>query len=171
MAKSDQLGGRLPLLGPSDLSDKQKEIYQRMRTNQVPWSTAHNIEGMTDDERLIGPCNPLLYSPGEGMGFLDFEGAEDRSSSLDQRVRQVVILSVGSVWRAAYEIYAHTAVARLEGLSDESIKALANRGGGERPDQERASCPEVHAGTDDGALRRRICVRRDGARLRPTRNG
>jgi len=75
---------------------------------------------------LIGPFNPLLYSPEAGTGFLDFEAAVERSTSLDERVRQVVILSVGSVWRSDYEIYAHAAVARQAGLSDEAIRALQN---------------------------------------------
>jgi 4-carboxymuconolactone decarboxylase len=122
----DDLGGRLPLLTEGELSDKQKQIYQRMLTHQIPWSDSHNIEGMTGDGRLIGPYNPLLYSPGVGTGFLDFEGAENQSTSLDERVRQVVILSVGSVWQPDYEIYAHTAVVHQAGLPDEAIQALRN---------------------------------------------
>jgi hypothetical protein len=51
----DYLGGRLPLLTEGELSDKQKQIYQRMLTHQIPWSDSHNIEGMTGDGRLIGP--------------------------------------------------------------------------------------------------------------------
>jgi 4-carboxymuconolactone decarboxylase len=127
MAGTDLLGGRLPLLAQSDLSsDKQKRLYQRMRTHQVPWAEQHNFLAMTDDERLIGPFNPLLYSPGVGEGFLDFEAAEDGSTSLDERVRQVVILSVGSVWQGDYEIYAYAAIARQAGLSEEAIQALQN---------------------------------------------
>jgi 4-carboxymuconolactone decarboxylase len=126
MTKTDLLGGRLPLLAQGDLSDEQKPLYQRMRTNQVPWTIRHNFQGMTDDERLIGPFNPILYSPEVGIGFLDFEGTEGRASSLDERVREIVILSVGSVWRSAYELYAHAALARQAGLSDEAIRALEN---------------------------------------------
>jgi 4-carboxymuconolactone decarboxylase len=126
MTRTDLLGGRLPLLAQSDLSDEQKHLYQRMRTNQVPWAVRHNFQGMTDDERLIGPFNPILYSPEVGIGFLDFEDAEGRASSLDERVREVVILSVGSVWRSAYELYAHAALARQAGLPDEAIRALEN---------------------------------------------
>jgi hypothetical protein len=48
VAKPDDLGGRLPLLVEGDLSAAQKQLYQRMRTHQVPWSDRHNIEGMTD---------------------------------------------------------------------------------------------------------------------------
>jgi len=54
VAKADLLGGRLHLLAQGDLSDGQKQLYQRMRTNQVPWASRHNFRGMTDDERLIG---------------------------------------------------------------------------------------------------------------------
>ena len=121
-----QLGGRIPLLAQDDLAGDQNEIYQRLRANQVPWAASHGFRGMTDDGRLIGPFNPLLYSPAAGMGFLDFEGAEARSTSLDARVREVVILSVGSVWRSAYELYAHAALAREAGFSDETIRALEN---------------------------------------------
>jgi 4-carboxymuconolactone decarboxylase len=97
-----------------------------MRTHQVPWADRHNFEAMTGGERIIGPFNPLLYSPEGGTGFLDFEAAEERSLSLDDRVRQVVILSVGAVWQSAYEIYAHSAIARQAGLSERTIRALQN---------------------------------------------
>jgi len=124
MAETDLLGGRLPLLAPDALSGGQRQLYQRMRANQVPWASRHNFKGMTGDQRLIGPFNPLLYSPEAGTGFLDFESAEERATSLGDRVRQVVILSVGSVWRSGYEIYAHAAVASQSGLPDDAIRAL-----------------------------------------------
>jgi 4-carboxymuconolactone decarboxylase len=46
-------------------------------------------------------------------------------------VREVVILAVGAVWRADYELYAHSAAARKAGISAEAVNALAN---GEIPD-------------------------------------
>jgi hypothetical protein len=73
MARTDLLGGRLPLLAPSDLSsDKQKQLYQRMRTHQVPWAEQHNFLAMTDDERLTGPFNPFCTA---------LEWAQDSSTS------------------------------------------------------------------------------------------
>jgi 4-carboxymuconolactone decarboxylase len=127
VTETDMLGGRLPLLAPANLPGRrQQELYHRMRTEQVPWADRHNFKGMTGGDRLIGPFNPILYSPEAGMGFLDFEAAEERSSSLDERVRQVVILSVGAVWRSAYEIYAHSAIARQAGLPEDTIRALRN---------------------------------------------
>ncbi len=39
-------------------------------------------------------------------------------------MRQVVILSVGSVWKSPYELYAHAAAARHAGLSAACVAAL-----------------------------------------------
>jgi 4-carboxymuconolactone decarboxylase len=58
--------------------------------------------------------------------------AEATSTSLDNRVRQVVILTVGAVWKSAYELYAHSAEGRHVGLPDEVIEALV---AGQIPDQ------------------------------------
>jgi 4-carboxymuconolactone decarboxylase len=40
-------------------------------------------------------------------------------------VRQVVIPTVGAVWQAPYELYAHSAVARHAGLDEADVAALA----------------------------------------------
>ncbi len=126
MADCNSLGGRLPLIPEAALSNRQKRLYQRMQNNKIPWSERRGCEGMTDGGRLGGPFNPLLYSPDVGAGFLDFEHAEDAASSLDERVRQVVILSIGSVWRSDYETYAYSAIALQAGLPEETVRALAN---------------------------------------------
>jgi 4-carboxymuconolactone decarboxylase len=47
-----------------------------------------------------------------------------RFRHLPELVRQVVILAVGSRYRAAYEIYAHSVVARTAGISDEQIAMI-----------------------------------------------
>jgi 4-carboxymuconolactone decarboxylase len=60
------------------------------------------------------------------MGFLDFEDSERRATSLDDKVRQVVILSVGSVWGAVYELYTRAVLAREAGFSVKTLQALEN---------------------------------------------
>jgi 4-carboxymuconolactone decarboxylase len=47
---------------------------------------------------------------------------------LSKRVREVVILAVGAVWQADYELYAHLAVARKAGLSDQTSRTLVDGG-------------------------------------------
>lgn len=125
MSESENtLGGRLPLLDPSQFSSAQREAYERLASTMVPFADSVGFQTKTSDGRLIGPFNPALYSPGVSAGFGDFMEAEARSTSLDNRVRQVVILTVGAVWKAAYELYAHSAEARQAGLPDDVIATL-----------------------------------------------
>ena len=123
--EAKDLGGRLPLLRAEDLSPDQKSLYDLIMKQFVPGLKGGNLQSNTSDGRLIGPYNPLLYSPEMSSAFLDFQLAEAKSTSLDARVRQVVILAVGAVWKAPYEIYAHAAVSRTLGFSEEDIAKLS----------------------------------------------
>ena len=123
-----QLGGRLDLFDPASLTGAQRAIYDRLSATMVRWADESGFQSTTDEGRLIGPFNPVLLTPGLTPAFLDLQEAEQANTSLDERVRQVVILSVGAVWRSAYELYAHAAVARKAGLSNDAIQALASGG-------------------------------------------
>jgi 4-carboxymuconolactone decarboxylase len=126
--QSDNLGGRLPLLDPAKLSETQREVYDLANSTMVPWAEAAHFQSKTADGRLIGPFNPVLFAPEMATCFSDLQAAEARHTPLSERVRQVVILAVGAVWKADYEIYAHSAVARQAGLSEAAIRSLASGG-------------------------------------------
>jgi 4-carboxymuconolactone decarboxylase len=119
------LGGRLPLLDPQSLTGAQRAIYDRIAEKLFPYTDSIGFQSRTEAGRLIGPFNAALFSPAVGAGFLDFMNAEMTETSLDERVRQIVILAVGAVWGASYELYAHELEARYVGLSDEQVTALA----------------------------------------------
>ena len=125
------LGGRLALLDPAGLTGEQKAVYDRLTDTMVKWADKSGFQS-TEGDRLIGPFNPVLLSPGITPAFLDLQDAEQAQTSLDGRVRQVVILTVGAVWRSEYELYAHSAVAAKAGLAESTIKALAS---GQVPDE------------------------------------
>ena len=122
------LGGRLPLLDPADLNDAQKAVYDRLANTMVRWADQAGFQSTTDGGKLIGPFNPVLFDPGITPAFLDLQDAEQKHTTLSERVRQVVILSVGAVWRSEYELYAHGAVARKAGLTDDMIKMVVAGG-------------------------------------------
>ncbi len=124
-AADDALGGRLKLLSPSELSPDQKRTYDTINTEMVPWAESCGFQSKTDDGRLIGPFNSVLYSPGISPAFLALQAAEQKNTTLDERVRQVVILTVGAIWSCDYERYAHAAVSRKAGIEDATIAALA----------------------------------------------
>ncbi len=122
------LGGRLSLFDPATLAPAQKKLYDVLRTTWVPWADAAGFESEVDGTFLIGPFNPILLSPEMSAIFMDVQSTEERSTSLTQRVRQVVILSTGAVWGAAYEPYAHAAAARKAGIPQNAIDELASGG-------------------------------------------
>ena len=126
------LGGRLPLLHPAEMDEAQKALYDHIATTAVPWAEAAGFRIGTAEGRLIGPFNTVLFSPDIGRSFLALQGEEGKRTALSERARQVVILTVGSVWQSPYELYAHSAAARRADLSEEAIRALA---GGEPADE------------------------------------
>jgi 4-carboxymuconolactone decarboxylase len=123
-ASGHGLGGRLPLAEHSALSQSQQQLFDRLTELVVPWGERDGFAGSTDNGRFIGPFNPMLLSPVIAGRFLDFMAAVG-NSSLTARVQEVVILAVGAVWRSAYSLYAHSAVGRSAGLSEEAVQTLA----------------------------------------------
>ena len=124
--ETTHLGGRISLLDPAGLTDEQKAVYDRVTRTMVKWADTSGFQSVAEGDRLIGPFNPVLLSPGITPAFLDLQDAEQANTSLDDRVRQIVILTVGAVWRSEYELYAHAAVARTAGLPENTIKALVS---------------------------------------------
>ena len=94
----------------------------------IPWARNAGFEGKTNEGRFIGPFNPFLYSADVATGFPTFMKANSNHTTLSHRVQEVVILSVGAIWQSEYELYAHSAVARKAGLSEQAIAALAAGG-------------------------------------------
>jgi 4-carboxymuconolactone decarboxylase len=118
------LGGRLPLLDPKELEGDQKKLYELLDSTLVPWAEASGFKGKTEDGKFIGPFNPELYGVGITPAFLQLLQAESKNTSLDKRVREVVILSTVAVWNSPYALYAHSAVARRVGIPEVAIQAL-----------------------------------------------
>ena len=84
---------------------------------------------MRPDGALLGPWNAWLHQPELGEAFWGATQAMTRFAALPDRVRQVVILVVGARFGAAYEIYAHGAVASARhGMSARRIATLAAGG-------------------------------------------
>jgi 4-carboxymuconolactone decarboxylase len=74
------------------------------------------------------PVQPNAAEPQHTSGFLDFIESAASSTTLDARLREVVILTIGAVWKSGYEIYAHSAVARKAGLPEQAIRELVAGG-------------------------------------------
>jgi 4-carboxymuconolactone decarboxylase len=113
---------RLPLIPPAELTPQQKALYDEMRKGIASNFNAFKVE--REDGALMGPWNPWLHEPGIGKAIWDFTLAMTANASLPDNVRQIAILVVGARFDAAYEIYAHIAVAEKEAMKAERLATL-----------------------------------------------
>jgi len=119
-----QMSGRLPALKPDDLNEAQRRLYESLVASYGPWADTAGFDVIAADGSLLGPLNPLLFSPELGAAQIEVFHADKAGSSLSPRVHEVVILTVGKAWNSDYELYAHSAVGRQAGLPDDLVAAL-----------------------------------------------
>ena len=113
---------RLPLIPPAELSAEQRALYDDMRKGIATSFNAFKVE--REDGALMGPWNPWLHEPAIGKAIWNLTLAMTANATLPDNARQIAILVVGARYNAAYELYAHVAVAEREGMSAERLAAL-----------------------------------------------
>ena len=123
-----QANERLPLLEAAALNPEQRELYERMKSKELIWAKESGFAAEGPEGVLFGPFNALVYSPELGAAQLNYLRTEREATSLDARVREVVILTVGAAFASQYELYAHRAVGEKAGLAAADIDALATGG-------------------------------------------
>jgi len=72
-AQTEMLGGRLPLLEPSALSQRKKRPTNGSIGHWIPWANDVPFQSKLEDGRLIGPFNPILFCPAISSSFLDLQ--------------------------------------------------------------------------------------------------
>jgi hypothetical protein len=125
---------RLPLIAPADLTDDQKPLYADMKKGIGSDFNAFITiapEGTTEAGALMGPWNPWLHEPRIGGAIWELTKAMTMEATLPDTVRQIAILVTGAHFDAAYEIYAHIAVAEKDEIDDTTLATLVS---GSRPD-------------------------------------
>jgi 4-carboxymuconolactone decarboxylase len=122
------VSSRLPQLTPEHLSDAQRALYDSLVESFGPWADTSGFEVIAPDGSLLGPLNPLLFSPAVGAALAEVFHADRNSTSLSPRVHEVVILTVGAALSADYELHAHRAVGTQAGLTDDVVDALVTGG-------------------------------------------
>jgi 4-carboxymuconolactone decarboxylase len=114
---------RLPYLRRDDLGPEGQAVWDGVTgTRGGELVNAHG--------GLEGPFNAFVTAPGVGRRMSSL-GAELRfRTSLERRLTEVAILTVGARWKAEFEWWAHAAMAREQGVTDAVIAAI---GAGEDP--------------------------------------
>ncbi len=98
---------------------------QRAVWDQLVASRGGSMSLVGEDGGLVGPFNSMVSSPaiGERIGAL---GQAIRfGSSVDNRLLELAIITVGAHWRSNFEWFAHSRMAAEAGIDASIIDALA----------------------------------------------
>ena len=97
---------------------------------------------MNEAGGLMGPFNAFVHAPKVGQHLSALGAAVRFGTSIERRLSELAIITVGARWRAEFEWWAHAAMARRHGVSDAVIDAIAR---GEDPAFDNDDERVVHA--------------------------
>jgi 4-carboxymuconolactone decarboxylase len=123
MTTMDDVPPRLVKLAPQSLDDEQRSLYDAIATG--PRARGPRAFPLTDgDGGLEGPFNAFLLQPRLGQALQALGSSVRFETSLSGRAREVAILVVAATCDSAFEWYAHAAIGRRIGLTDDELDAL-----------------------------------------------
>jgi 4-carboxymuconolactone decarboxylase len=141
-------GSRIAKLPPESLDPGQRAVYDSIaggRRAQGP-----QLFRLVDDSgALEGPFNGFLLQPRLGQALSALGSAVRYETSLSDRAREIAILVVSVHWDSEFEWYAHAAVGRHVGLTDDELSAIGARRFEELPDDEGDLASDAYAAAVD----------------------
>jgi 4-carboxymuconolactone decarboxylase len=126
---------RLPDARRDDLDDRGRELW-----DAITGSRGASVTSATG--ALVGPFNVWLYAPEAGIRLSDLGAVLRFGTSLDRRLLELAIITVGAHWQAEFEWYAHARMAREHGVDEAVIDRI---GRGEDPQLGRDDEAAVYA--------------------------
>jgi 4-carboxymuconolactone decarboxylase len=100
---------------------------------QAVWDGVVGSRGgdlVTADGGLRGPFNAFVHAPGVGRRLSSLGRVLRFETSIERRLSEVAIITVGARWKAEFEWWAHARMAREHGVPGEVVDAI---GRGEDP--------------------------------------
>ncbi len=102
---------RLPYLRYDDLDERGREVWDGV-------TGSRGGELVNGEGGLIGPFNAFVHAPGVGRHLSALGGRLRFKTSIERRLSELAIITVGAAWRAEFEWWAHARIAREHGVSD-----------------------------------------------------
>jgi 4-carboxymuconolactone decarboxylase len=123
---------RIPYLRREELGPEGQQL----------WDSIVNGRGdllVTAEGGLAGPFNAFVTAPGAGRRLSSLGATLRFYTSIERRLSEIAIITVGARWQAEFEWFAHAPMAREHGVGEAVVDAI---GRGEDPpfeaDDERA---------------------------------
>ena len=114
---------RLPELRRDQLDPAGQEVW-----DQVVGTRGGQL--VTAAGGLAGPFNAFVHAPDVGRQLSALGAALRFGTSIERRLTEVAIITVGSRWKAEFEWWAHARMAREHSVPDAVVDAI---GRGENP--------------------------------------
>ena len=133
---------RLPFPTRDDLDDDGRVVWDSI--------TATRGSIVTTEGTLMGPFNAWVNAPGIGGRLAELGAALRFESSVERRLLEMAIITVGARWHAEFEWWAHSRMALQHGVSQEAVDAIARGETPTLPDDERLVHAVARQLVDDG---------------------
>jgi len=117
---------RIKPLPPDTLSPETRYVHDEIAG--LVGRSQSQVNMLDEQGALLGPFPPMLHFPQFGIPALSFLRSLDTHATLNKRVREVAILTVGAAFGARFELYAHEIMAAAFGLPNDIIASLAAGG-------------------------------------------
>lgn len=111
---------RLPVLTYEAASPQQAALW-----DHIVETRGNALDLVTEQGGLAGPFGAFVQRPDLGEHLINVGGAVRFGSSLEPRLRELAITTVGARWKSEFEFWAHGQIALAEGISQDVIDALA----------------------------------------------
>jgi 4-carboxymuconolactone decarboxylase len=137
---------RLPYLRYDDLDADGRAVW-----DGVVGSRGGDLVG--PEGGLIGPFNAFVHAPGVGRRLSSLGRVLRFETSIERRLSEVAIITVGARWQAEFEWWAHARMAREHGVPPGVVDAISR--GADPPfeaDDERVVYTVARQLTADGHL-------------------
>jgi 4-carboxymuconolactone decarboxylase len=114
--------GRLPRYSRDELDDRQVALFDRIAAGEVKGKRPR-FSRRGPDNALEGPYNARLLNPEIGSALYDLSVTVRRSSTLQDRTTELMIVHVARALDSEYQLLAHKDIARAAGVRDDEIAA------------------------------------------------
>jgi 4-carboxymuconolactone decarboxylase len=137
---------RLPYIRHDDLNAEGQAVWDGIVGSR-------GAELVNEQGGLIGPFNAFVQAPHVGRRLGSLGQVLRFGTSIERRLSEIAIITVGTRWKAEFEWWAHARMAREHGVADAVVDAI---GQGQDPafeaDDERAVYAVARQLTDTGRL-------------------